>query len=112
MNPRIENENKCKASKTVTAPCARFSDLRKEHRKRLGVAHNHLLSSVLLLLVGSVGSLAELVLLGEFPRQDTQVLDQGLGGVNNSLAGGDFTVSLDTELELRGQRVRNLIDPY
>lgn len=76
------------------------------------VARNHLLSRILLLLVGSVGSLAELVLLGEFPRQDTQVLDQSLGGVNNSLARSDFTVSLDTQLELGGQRVRNLIDPY
>jgi hypothetical protein len=78
----------------------------------LGVAHNHLLSSILLLLVGSVGSLAELVLLGEFPRQDTQVLNQSLGGVNNSLAGGDFTVGLNTQLELGGQRVRDLIDRY
>lgn len=63
------------------------------------------------MLVGGVGSLAELVLLGEFPRQDAQVLDQSLGSVNNSLARGDLAISLDTQLELGGQRVRDLIDP-
>lgn len=77
-----------------------------------GCRSQPLLSSVLLLLVGSVGSLAELVLLGEFPRQDTQVLDQSFGGVNNSLARGDFTVGLNPQLELGGQRVGDLIDPY
>jgi hypothetical protein len=61
------------------------------------------------LLVGGVGSLAELVLLGEFTRQDAKVLNQSLGGVDDSLTRSDITVSLDTQLELGGQRVRNLI---
>lgn len=61
------------------------------------------------MLVSGVGSLAEFVLLSEFPRQDAEVLDQSLGGVDDRLAGGDLAVSLDTQLELGGQRVGDLM---
>lgn len=65
---------------------------------------------MLLLLIGGVGSLAKLELLGELSRQDAQVLDQSLGGVNDSLTRSDLTISLDTQLELGGERVRDLMD--
>ena len=62
-----------------------------------------------LLLVGSVGHLAQLILLGKFAGQGAQILDQSLGGGNHSLAGCNLTISLDAQQEVGGQGVRNLV---
>lgn len=61
-----------------------------------------------LLLVGSVGHLAQLILLGELAGEDAEVLDQGLAGVDNGLARGDLAIGLATQLEVGSQGVRNL----
>jgi hypothetical protein len=68
---------------------------------------DRLLADVLL-LVGSVGHLAEFILFSELARKDAEVLDQGLAGVDYRLAGGDFTIGLATQDEVRGQGVRDL----
>ena len=49
---------------------------------------NPLLADVLL-LVDSIGHLTQFILLGELAREDAEVLDQGLAGVDDGLAGGD-----------------------
>ncbi len=72
-----------------------------------GIGRDLLLADVLL-LVGSVGHLAQLVLLGELARQYTEVLDEGLGGVDDGLAGGDNAIRLAAELEVGSQGVRDL----
>jgi hypothetical protein len=61
-----------------------------------------------LLLVGSIGHLAEFIFFGELAGKDAEVLDQGLAGVDDSLTGGDFTVGLATQDEVRSQGVRDL----
>lgn len=66
-----------------------------------------LLANVLL-LIGSVGHLAKFILLGELAGKDAEVLDQGLAGVDDSLAGGDFAISLATQDEVGSQGVRDL----
>lgn len=68
---------------------------------------NPLLADVLL-LVGSVGHLTQLILLGELAREDAKVLDQGLAGVDDGLAGGDLAIGLAAELEVGSQGVRDL----
>ena len=72
-----------------------------------GISRGLLLADVLL-LAGSVGHLAQLVLLGELARQYTEVLDEGLGSVDDGLAGGDNAIRLAAELEVGSQRVRDL----
>ena len=72
-----------------------------------GIGRGLLLADVLL-LVGSVGHLAQLVLLGKLARQYTEVLDEGLGGIDDGLAGGDNAIRLAAELEVGSQGVRDL----
>lgn len=52
--------------------------------------------------------LAQLVFLGEFTREDTQVLDQLMAGSDYRLLRGDLAISLDAELKLRDQGMRHL----
>lgn len=72
-----------------------------------GIGRDLLLADVLL-LVGSVRHLAQLILLGELTRQDTEVLDEGLSSVDDGLAGGDNAIRLAAELEVGSQGVRDL----
>lgn len=69
----------------------------------------HLLSvEAVLLLLSRSHHLAQLILLGEFTGENTQVLDQVVARRDHSILGGDLAVGLNTELELRNQRVRHL----
>lgn len=70
--------------------------------------HPTTLLANVLLLVGSIGHLAQLILLGELARQDAEVLDQGLAGVDDGLTGGDLAIGLATQLEVGSQGVRDL----
>ena len=69
-------------------------------------SQDHLVLS--LLLVCGIGHLAQLILLGEVARQDAKLLDNGLANLNNSQTGSNLTIGLNTQLEVGGQRVRNL----
>lgn len=71
---------------------------------------SHLLGSVLLLQVRSIGGLAKLVLLGKLLRKNAQVLDECLRSVDNSLARSNFAIGLNTQLELGSQRMGDLIN--
>jgi hypothetical protein len=67
-----------------------------------------LLLADVLLLVGSVGHLAQFILFGELAGKDAEVLDQGLAGVDDSLTRGDFAVGLATQDKVGSQGVRDL----
>lgn len=63
-----------------------------------------LLGTILLLS----SRLGQLILLGEFTGQDTEIFDESLRGVDDSLAGGNDSIGLDAQLKVGGQRVRDL----
>lgn len=69
----------------------------------------HLLSvHAVLLLLSRSHHLAQLIFLGEFTGEGTQVLDQIVARRDDGVLGSDFTIGLDTKLELGDQRVRHL----
>lgn len=63
-----------------------------------------------LLLISRIGHLAQLVFLGEFSGQDSQILDQGLASIYHCVARGDFAICLYAQLEVGGKRVGDLVN--
>lgn len=68
------------------------------------------LLDTVVLVVGGVGHLPQLIFFGEFTGENTQVLDKSLACVDDSVTRSNHSISLNAQLEVGGQRVRNLAE--
>lgn len=87
------------------------TELVNQRDSEVRVPTRHLLNSSLL-LISRIGHLAQLVFLGEFSGQNSQILDQSLAGIDYCVARGDLAIRLYAQLEVGGQGVRDLVNKH
>ena len=95
--------------KKTRKPVAQFRIKEKRKQHEPSTLFLHLLSvHAVLLLLSRSHHLAQLIFLSEFTGEGTQVLDQIVACRDDGILWSDFTVGLNTKLELGDQRVRHL----
>lgn len=75
---------------------------------RCQARHLNAFAGAILLLLGGANHLAQLVFLGKFTGENTQVLDQLVARGNHRFLGSNLTIGLNTEFKLGDKRVRHL----